>query len=40
MKYLLMMYAHETILKEHPFLTLGTDKFTVEVFELPKWVAL
>jgi hypothetical protein len=23
------------LLKDHPFLTLGTDEFTVEVFELP-----
>jgi hypothetical protein len=36
MKYLLLMYAYETILKEHPFLTLGTDEFTVEVSELPR----
>jgi len=35
MKYLLLMYAHETILEEHSFLTLGTDEFMVEVFELP-----
>ena len=36
MKYLLLMYAHEMILKDHPFLTLGTDEFTVDVFELPR----
>ena len=36
MKYLLLMYAHETILKEYPFLTPGTDEFTVEIFELPR----
>jgi hypothetical protein len=36
MKYLLSMYAYETILKEHPFLILGIDTFTVEVFELPR----
>lgn len=23
------------VLKDHPFLTLGTDEFTVEMFELP-----
>lgn len=23
------------LLKDHPFLTLGTDEFTVEIFELP-----
>jgi hypothetical protein len=24
-----------SLLKDHPLLTLGTDKFTIEVFELP-----
>ena len=24
------------LIKDHPFLTLGTNKFTIEVFELPK----
>jgi hypothetical protein len=24
------------LVKDHPFLTLGTDEFTVEVFELPR----
>ena len=28
MKYVLLKYAHETLLKEYPLLTLGTDKFT------------
>jgi len=36
MKYLLLVYARETILKEHTFLTLGTDEFAVEMFELPR----
>jgi len=40
MKYLLLMYAHETILKDHPFLSLSTDEFRVEVFELPRQVAI
>jgi hypothetical protein len=34
MKYSLFMYAHETVLNEHPFLIPGTDEFTAEVFEL------
>ena len=25
-----------SLIKDHPFLTLGADKFTVEIFELPR----